>query len=344
MSFATRVFGLSAIGIGTLALSSGTLLAQAPPVATNSTGRASAIETPAPPPVPLVRSPVALFRQLLAMNPAEKKSFLSNYSSETQKRILEKLREYEALTPEQGELRLRVTELWYYLPPLMLAPSGERASRLAAIPEELRGLLEIRLQRWDELPPDKQKELLDNQTALHYLFQFTNSTPIQQSQILTSMSPAQRVALAEGINKWQALSEDQRQNLTRRFEEFFGLTSREQDKTLRVLSEPERRQIETTLVVYRRMSGLQRRQCMSSFEKFANLTPTERQEFIQDAARWKAMMPSERQAWRKLVYNLSRQPPLPPGLRPPPLPPPPRPRSPASGSRASVVTNYPGTP
>jgi hypothetical protein len=55
------------------------------------------------------RSPVDVFRDLLAMAPADREKFLSTRSPDTRKRIQAKLEEYLALSPEERRLRLRVT-------------------------------------------------------------------------------------------------------------------------------------------------------------------------------------------------------------------------------------------
>ena len=84
-------------------------------------------------------SPVELFRKLLAMPPAEQKEFLAARSPDAQRRILAKLREYDSLNPDQRELQLRVTELRWYLFPLLTAPATNRSAQLAAILERVLG-------------------------------------------------------------------------------------------------------------------------------------------------------------------------------------------------------------
>ncbi|PYJ02842.1 MAG: hypothetical protein DME25_14845, partial [Verrucomicrobia bacterium] len=97
-------------------------------------------------------------------------------------------------------------------------------------------------------------------------------------------------------------------------------------KALKTLSEPERKQLETTLRAYSSLSLAQRAQCVRSFKKFAGLSPDERRQFLKNAERWEQMSPAERQSWRDLVYQM---PLLPPEIDWPPLPhvPAPRPSS-----------------
>jgi hypothetical protein len=269
------------------------------------------------PPIPTFLSPISFFRELLAMNAAERKLALTNRSPESQSQILAKVREYESLKADDRELRLRVTELRWYLRPLMAAPATNRAARLARIPEPNRQLVEDRLREWDEVPPDVQKELLGLEPTLQYFAEIEGRSDQQRHQILTNISPARREMLEKGIQQWDEMSEEQRRSTLNRFNQFFQLTTPEKEKALQTLSEPERRQIEKTLQTFGSLPPAQRAQCIRSFAKFASLSLEERQQFLKNAERWKLMSPGERQAWRQLVGRL----PPPPPRRPPPLPP-----------------------
>jgi hypothetical protein len=76
------------------------------------------------PAIPQARSPISFFRELLAMNAAERRQALTNRSPEGQKQILADVREYESLPPDERELRLRVTELRWYLGDQSPRPTG----------------------------------------------------------------------------------------------------------------------------------------------------------------------------------------------------------------------------
>src|SRR5215471_8418641 len=121
------------------------------------------------PPKPILRSPVAIFRELLAMNFMEQMRYLTNRTPQERNLILAKVREYKSLKPTERELRLRVTELHWYLLPLLRMPATNRVNRLAMIPEEHREFVESRLKEWDKVPPDLQKELLENEAAISCL-------------------------------------------------------------------------------------------------------------------------------------------------------------------------------
>ncbi len=146
------------------------------------------------------------------MNAAERKQALTNRSPESRSQILAKVREYESLKPDDRELRLRVTELRWYLRPLMTAPATNRAAQLALIPEPNRKLVEDRLREWDKVPPDVQKELLGIEPTLQYFAEIEGRSEQQRQQILTNISPARREMLEKGIQQWDAMSEDQRRS------------------------------------------------------------------------------------------------------------------------------------
>ncbi len=317
----------------------GVLVAQAP-LAALGPPRTNTIQAPLPPLVPsLTSSPVAAFRQLLAASsPVEINKLLAGRSPGDRKLILAKLREYKSMKPDQRELRLRVTELRWYLLPLLKRPATNRLDLLQRVPAEDRALIEDRLREWDKLPADVQKQLLENEATIRSLTELQASTNAVQN-----LTPARRQKLQEGVDKWNQLPPDQRQKVITRFKQFFELTPGEQEAALDTLSEAERRQLEKTLQAFGNLSPAQRAQCVRSFEKFASLSLQERQQFLKNAERWKVMSPAERQAWRDLVnqapllptVSLRRvQPPMPP-LPPPPTPAGLRPHTPAS----PLVTN-----
>jgi hypothetical protein len=288
-----------------------------------------AIATLLPPP-PTVRSPVDIFNELLAMDPVQRRQALTNRPADVQKAILIKIREYEAMKPEQRKLRLLATELrWYLLRRLSQSPTN-RDPDLATVPEHIRPLLKERLTEWDLLPPQLQSELLTNELAIRYLSGV-------ESTNLSTVPPMQLEKLQKGLDQWQKLNPEQRQVIAERFNRFFDLNPEEKDKALQTLSDPERHQIERTLKNFGALTPPQRIQCVKSFELFATMPAEERQQFLKNADRWKLMSPSQRQQWVHLVNTLSMEPPMPPRVTQFPLPPP-VPKRPASRS-ATIATN-----
>ena len=247
------------------------------------------------------KSPVALFRDLLAMTPAEREQAIANRPPGTQKRILEKLNEYELLPPDLRDLRLRETELRWCLRPLMDQPRANRTNLLAQVPQELRGEVENRLQIWDLLPPPLQDEWRDKDLIASYFAQMRSTSPEQVTNLLKLIPPERRAVLEKGLGRWQAMSEDERQKALAGFNKIFELTPEEREKTLDTVSDEERKQMEQTLAAYEHLTPQQRAQCINSFEKFAKMSIVERQQFLKNAERWREMTPEERQKWRQLV-------------------------------------------
>ncbi|MBE0545603.1 MAG: DUF3106 domain-containing protein [Verrucomicrobia bacterium] len=268
----------------------------------------------AAPPLPLTRSPIESFRELLVMPVEERNKALAIRPPEAQRRILAKVHEYTALNPEERELRLLATELQWYLLLLMNAPATNRAAQLELIPAQMRELVKDRLQRWDLLPPPLRQQMRESGHAVAYFSQVN-----------------------AGAGREHVISEDQRRKLTERFNRFIELTPREREKALGTLSDAERRQMEKTLDAFSALTPRQRDQCLRSFASFAGLSQPEREQFLQNAERWAQMSLAERHAWRELVSRVPKMPPLPPSLMPASLRPPPLP--PAPGTSAAAATN-----
>jgi len=282
--------------------------AQNPPLATPNIFPPGITNVPSP--LPQARSPVGFFRQLLAMTPAERAASLTNRPPETRARILAKVREYQLLGPDERELRLRATELRWHLTPLLRVPPAERAERLALVPEELRGLVQSRLQEWDVLPPPMKEEFLANDQALRY---FTH---------------------VEMTNRPAATAEQQK--IAEQFSQFFELTPAEKQETLGTLSEAERGQMEKTLKSFEQLPPEQRFRCIRNYAKFAGMAPAERAKFLKNAESWSRLTPQERQTWRDLVAQVPVWPPLTPDLVPPNILPP----MPPKIHRLNVATNF----
>jgi hypothetical protein len=252
------------------------------------------------------KSPVDFFRQLLAMTPDERDDFLTNRPPEIRARILAKIDEYEALAPNDRELRLRATELRWYLMPLLRESLTNRNARLAQVPADIRDVVENRLEEWNILPPSLREEFLENERILRdFTHLDVSNNPAENSRRGTS--DADRA-------HWNALSEPERRQVAAGFKQFFELTPDEKQSALNTLSEAERRQMEKTLQAFEKMPAAQRAECVSAFAKFTSMNAPQRAEFLKNAARWSEMSPAERQTWRDLVVNVPQWPPLPVGF------------------------------
>jgi len=276
-----------------------------------------------PPPPPPAKSPVVLFRELLAMTATERENALTNRPPVVRARILAKVREYAALDPNERELRLRATELRWHLLPLLHESPTNRAALLATIPDYLQPLVNSRLQQWDILPPSLQAEFFESEHALRY---FTHVDSSSGPPLPPGWQPGPHDS---ELTHWDALSGDQRQTITAQFNQFFELTLAEKQKTLNTLSDAERQQMEKTLEMFGQLPHAQRLQCLRAFTEFAGMSAQEKQDFLKNARRWSQMTPKERQTWRDLVTHVPEWPPLPPQAMPPvpsqllpPVPPP----------------------
>lgn len=261
--------------------------------------RAESAHTNNPPMPPLLPSPVESFRRMLAMATEEQKKFLSVRPPEIRQRILEKLAEYQSLSPKERELKLRGTELRWYLLPLMNAPATNRQTQLEDIPPTLRDVVASRIQQWDQLPMPMQKTLLTNSQAVAYFTRPEADAP----------KPPMPPSPADSL----------RRKLNDSLKRFVDLPPGEKEKTLRSLPDADdRRQMEQTLQAFEKLKPAQRERCIRSFAAFASMTEAEREEFLKSAERWSRMSPSEREAWRELVSRAPIMPnplvPRPPGL------------------------------
>jgi Protein of unknown function (DUF3106) len=259
------------------------------------------------------RSPVALFRQLLAMTPKEREAYLTGRPPQIRERILAKVKEYEAMNPDERELRLRATELRWYLLPLMRDSPSNRAAALAQVPADMRELVKSRLNQWIILPPQLQHEFLENESALHY---FAHLDVSNYSTLSKIAPPGSELA------RWTAMTEAQRRQIAASVNQFFELTPDEKQAALNTLSGAERKQMEKTLQSFNKLPPRQREECIQAFAKFAGMSASEKREFLKNAQRWAQMSPADRQAWRDLVLNVPQWPPLPDGFITPPAPPP----------------------
>jgi hypothetical protein len=253
------------------------------------------------------KSPVDFFRQLLAMTPDERENFLTNRPPEIRERILAKVGEYEVLDPDERELRLRATELRWYLMPLLRESPTNRAARLAQTPDDIRPLVQDRLQVWEILPPPLRQEFLENERILRYFAHMDVSNGPPDDVWHREPSDTDRA-------HWDGLSEAERRQITAGVNQFFELTPDEKKETLNTLSDAERGQMEKTLQTFGKLPSDQRAECVNAFTKFASMGAPEQAEFLKNAARWSQMSPAERKAWRDLVTHVPEWPPLPPGF------------------------------
>lgn len=284
-----------------------------PTPAQESAKSAAPLKLPLPPPPipPARKSPTDLFRELLAAPPTDRERLLTNRTPAARTLISTKLREFEALSPDQREIRLRVAELQFYLSPLLQATPDARPRLLAIAPEEVRPLLEDRLTAWDALPDDRRSDLLDSELSLALFARLQITPPSTLTNILRDVPPARRAALESQLARWKVMTPEQRAQKATDFQRFFELRAGEQAKVLRMISPAERDQMERTLNQFHELPAEQRERAVRGFRKFLEMSATDRAEFLRNAAKWQAMTPAERDAWRRVVDRATHPAPLP---------------------------------
>lgn len=286
---------------------------------------------PIPPPLPPLPPRALNFRELINLPAADREKALAARSPEDRRVIEGKLKEYDALSPRERELRLRCLQLRLYLRPLMQLPPSNRLDALAAIPEPDHDLIVQRLKRWDELTPASQKEFLENELAVRTLVHPELAVPLRGN---SSGVPQPSAAVESAIARWRTLPEQKRKEIHGQFRIFFQLGEQDKARSMQGLGEDERRQMEKTLRVLRGLTQRQRDACIDGLQRFANLSTEDRAQFLRNVELWQNMTPQERKLLRELVARF--RPPLPPF---PPMLPPPLPKQPLPVKSTIQLTN-----
>ncbi|MEW6304298.1 MAG: DUF3106 domain-containing protein [Verrucomicrobiota bacterium] len=266
------------------------------------------------------RSTAEYLRELLPMSPEQLDQALAEKSENSRKFWLAKVEEYKALSPYDREVRLRTTQMQYYLEPLLWLKKPElRQERLAAIPEDFRPLVEERLRHWDQLPLESRREVLENKWTMTYFSRIEAAPPDQRDAVFSGHSTEYRLRMEQKLDEWRALPKEQRGRMYENFNQFFQLSEKEKDRILGTLSLADRKLMDAALEQFEKLPPDERKKCIDSFRKYVNMTPEQRAQFLKNAERWNQMSDKEKEKWRTVVPQL---PPVPPGLAPaPPLPP-----------------------
>lgn len=275
------------------------------------------------PPLPFTVTPVDYFRRLLDADPAGREKLLAGKKPAQRKVLLNSLRIYASLSPEERELRLRTMELRFHLNSLLRVAPSNRLARLNLVPERDQPLVKARLALWDQLSAGAQKELLDNEKMMRLMESVPSGIPRREIPLPPSASNQVRQA-EQQLTRWEDLPETARARIRGNFARIFELTTAEKAGLLQPLPlRPEERELmERTLAQFGRLSPGQRDLCIRNFEKLAALPPAERRQFLASAQEWERMRPEDRAAWRRMVSRVPQLPPVPGRPSRPPLPPP----------------------
>ena len=290
----------------------------------SSSSRASDIvrEKPAPPGMPAVpKTGVALFQEMLGMSSAEREAKLASFSEGKRKTIASRLKEFDALQPDEREMRLERMKLRSSLIPLLSAPPAQRTLLYSSLPEDERQALADRLRLWDQLDQNLQRQVLENEGMLNCIMPVQTVSSNQLQSVMLSLPESDRQKIATNWQRFQQISPREREKMYENYRELFDLNETERLKVLSAVSLSERQEMDKTLKAFQSLPKPQRDQCLASFNKFANMSAYERALFLKNAEHWKTMSAQERQSWRNLVNKFPPMPPAPPGLPSIPQPP-----------------------
>jgi hypothetical protein len=262
-----------------------------------------------------LQPPTQVFRELLALAPADRERALAEKVPAYRDYLRGKLAEFETLNADEREVRLRALSLRWHLLVLIRTPAGARAERLAGLREEDRRLVEERIAAWDKLPVEAQRELMENQYTVDYLLQFSSGIGRRET-ILESVSPEQRARIEADLARFNELPPEQRQRIHENFERFFELNGAEKQRVLAAVPGAARVEMQKTITALDALPEDQRRRCLDALQRFTQMNAAERDQFLANAERWQRMSADERQSWRQLVRQWPPEPPLPPGFVP----------------------------
>jgi hypothetical protein len=267
------------------------------------------------PGVPLPPSPIATIREVLAMTSAERQKYLAGRAPQHRDFLAAKLAEFDELTDDEREARLKSLQLRYYMSLLMKLPATNRNSVMLNVPTVDRSMIEERLRLWDKLTADQQKKFLEHEAVVRTVAPDLSKIPRETP--LSTFPPYKRAQIEEQIGAWKALSQQERQQIEMQFRQFFKLPTLKKQRTLEALEEYEA----AALRSLDQLPKEERDRYLAGLNKFTGLSSQERSEFLKAAARWKKMNESQRETWRTLANRFPTNPPLPPGFQHLPLPP-----------------------
>ena len=265
--------------------------------------RPPALPPPTPPPVV---NPVRRFQELWKLDAGGREAALTGKTEWQQRYLRERLAEFDTLAPTEREVRLRLMELRYYLLMLVRTPPDQRTERLKEVPAKDRDLLAERLQDWERLPANQQKELIENETMLSHLSWFETGSAEQREASLRAWSPQTRQEFEADLYRWRGLQQAERERMTRNFNRFFDLSNRQkQESTLDRVSEADRANVS---VPWPRLNNCLDRPVQVPrgaqsvrWNDGGRTIPVS----LQNAARWQSMSPEEKRVWRQVATHIN---------------------------------------
>ena len=277
---------------------------------------APALVTTNVPVVKLTPSPVRVIRELIAMPEAKRAEMLAMYPGGLREPLEAKVAEYLKMEPEARELRLQATDLRHFLQQLLPLDHTARQLALEQVPESLREVVKVRVDKWTILLPDMQKDFLESERVVRYFTEMGITSEDLRLVLIFPPRPDVTPEMERKIAEWNKLPEETRNRVFAQFTDMFDLSAGEREQTLQSLSTEERDAMREALDSFNQLPAEQRQVCLRSFEKFSQMSALQRRIFLQKAEAWARMTPAEREQWKELVSKVPNLPPFPPGFEP----------------------------
>ena len=234
-----------------------------------------------PPPLPTPPSPIVSFRELLNMTPPARAAELEKKSPKNRAIIEDRLKEFEALPKDQREVRLKLMELRWQLMSLIRQSPTNRASAIKLIPEQDRLLVNERLRYWDQLEPEVQTAVLENEMMLSYIISGQAANTTELTNRIETLPPNLRSNLLATMERWRQMTPQEQQTIYQNFRSVFDLDERQRQKvisqnSLDRSSATEQEKIALLLKSFENLPPDQRERWMNSLQKFTSMSMEER--------------------------------------------------------------------
>src|SRR6185295_17047483 len=175
---------------------------------------------------------------------------LTSRSEKSRQLILSRLEEFDKLQPDEREVRLERMKLRGLLLPLLTTPAAQRKSLTDSLPESDRLAVQDRLQLWDQLPLELQKQVLENEGMLNCIMPVQTVSSNQLNRVMLSLPESDRLKIATNWQRFTQIPPKEREKMYENFREIFDLSQSERAKVLLAVSESERQQMDKTLKAY----------------------------------------------------------------------------------------------
>jgi hypothetical protein len=267
------------------------------------------------------QSPVTHLRRLLKAEPSERERLLQQHAASKRSFWERKINQYQAMDAGEQQRRLQEAQWHWYLMLVMRAPDPLRARLVEQIPIEDRPLIQDRLQAWQAMPEDLQRDILLHLPALQYFARFAALKPAEQQQALAQGQPV-------ATQGWQSLDQPRQRSLFQTYQSFIGLEAQQQRQVLARIPIPQRMSLQERLVGMDHLSPELRRRCLEALDALKQMNAQEQVRFRQTALQWKDLSGDAMDAVRQVATRIPplppvrqrKQPPIPQLRRPPPLP------------------------